>query len=385
MKKHHWIVMSLGAALVAGAMLFAGAESEKQPTAQTTASRAQVTAPIAVAKRQAVGMSVDAKVATRLHAYAKQPASVVALAPDGAERGKQAMRAWTERVMNLEAANQRESSRFLRTSYTQEQARDVPMHLGDRRDGRGAFAAAAATGTVSVLYRESDSGTDMRFQKMKEQGTPSGKLMPQGEALAQAESFFVANGFIQPSGDDTIIAREVRDRRRSEEVTGGGELDYLAQQDLVLRRGYEGKPVINSSATVGVLPGSDEVVLVKLTSWSPAAEGGKTEVKPAYDDARAKVLAGELADKLQATISAQLGGEADTAIVRDMEESWFQSERDGLVPVLVFSVEIAAEHAGEDQHTVAVAMTPYHDSAILWEQGRAPREAAPAPATASAE
>jgi len=373
----------VGAGIVAGATWWAAAPSHHH----ITAAQPHVTAmqthslPSTPALAQ-THVRLDDQVTAALVDYATRPATAIALDPSGAERGKSAMRAWTSRVTNLDNANQRQSTRFDRTSYTDQQARDVSMHLGDRRGKDGAFADSrtASTGWVSIVYRESTNGRDMMFEKLgKDQAhKATGSGLPEQQATEQARAFVVENGLIAETASDLIGRVEVRERHENQEQATG-ESDFLVQQDLVLRRTFEGKPVINASASIGLLPAGNEVVSVKLANWTPVSsgEGARTEIKPAFDGARAKKLAEQLQSQLVDVLKDQLGEDAEGAVVKNMEESWFSSDRDGLIPALVFAVELG--DSSGDRHTVAVAMTPYHDSAQIWQQGRKVRTAAVEP------
>jgi hypothetical protein len=373
----------LGAGVVAGATWWAAAPSQHAITAKQPHVTAMQThsAPSTPALAQ-TRVRLDDHVTAALVDYATRPATAIALDPSGAERGKAAMRAWTSRVTNLDNANRRQSTRFDRTSYTDPQARDVPMHLGDRRakDGSVGDSRAASAGSVSIVYRESTNGREMMFEKLgKDQAhKATGSGLPEKQATEQARTFMVENGLIAETGSDLIGRVEVRERHENQEEATS-EADFLVQQDLVLRRTFEGKPVINASASIGVLPAGNEVVSLKVANWTPVSSSSdaRTEIKPAFDGARAKKLAEQLQSQLVDVLKDQLGQDAEGAVVKDMEESWFASDRDGLIPALVFVVELG--DSSGDRHTVAVAMTPYHDSAQIWQQGRKVQSAAVEP------
>jgi len=353
-------------------------QSTPAPQARTTTSTVEHQSAHSTPRAPSLSpsLAVDDSVHAALYDYAKRPATTVALDPQGVERGKAAMRAWVSRSVNLDTAHQRQSARFNRIAYTDPQARDVPMHLADRRSESGVFANSASTGVVSVVYRESTTGHVMSFDKLdKEKAAPTGPGLSERDATAQARAFMLDNELIGESATDVIARQEVRERHVSQQQDHSDDLDFLVQQDIVLRRTFEGKPVINSSATVGVLPDTThEIVGLKVSNWIPIStkDGARNQIKPAYDDTAARELAGQLEGKLADVISQELGADGEGAIVRGVEESWFSSERDGLIPALVFAVELPAT---DDHQTVAVAMTPYHDSAQIWQQGRTPRSA----------
>jgi hypothetical protein len=341
----------LGAAIVVGSvsLLTRSPRATKSVVVERHAAYVAATAPTLPSQRH-----IDDHVHAALVDYAKRPATTIAL--ETGEQGKTAVRAFVSRSINLDAASQRQSTRFDRTSYTSPAARDVPMHLGDRPG----ITDEASTGTVAVVYREGK--TAMSFQKLdKDKQTPTGAGLPEHEATEQARSFMIANGIIGESKTDVIARVQVRERRVNQEDAS----DFLAQQDIVLQRTVDGKPVINSSASVSVLPNT-EIVGLKVSNWIPTTSD-RTQIKSTSDDAAARVLATNIEAQLADVLAQELGSDAQGAIVRDVEESWFSSDRDGLIPALVFVVELRNDG---HPYTVAVAMTPYHDSAQIWQQGR---------------
>lgn len=328
-----------------------------------------------------VGPVIESDVVGRLHAFARKPAKHVSLQRSALAKAQAVMRSWVGRAMALDKADKRVSKRFLRTSYGQDLERDAPMFLSDRAGADGSFATAAAERTndapVRTLYRESDDGSYMKFQKLRETSGPAGDGLLEGDAQASAESFFVENGMITPNAVDAISGSEVRARRIDEgDLAQQTAQDYLAQQDVILKRSYEGKPVLNSVASVSVLPDTGEVVIVKVANWTPTEANGESSIKPAYDSGQAQALTAELEQKLKDTLAQELGNEANTAVVKGVEEAWYQTTDDGLIPVLMFEVETQPDGASEPR-TTPLLMNPYGDNTVIWEHGRVPHESAP--------
>jgi len=328
---------------------------------------------------------IEEHVMSALHDFAQRPAKRVGLLQGAVEQTKQVMRSFVGRAIDLDKADKRVSKRFTRTSYRQKLENDAPIHLADRvgKDGiftRDGDAKVARDGEpVDAVYRESDDGSVMKFQKARENDGPAGEGLSEADAKESAEKFFVENGMVTPTDVDTISKTELRERR----IDVGNEAmesddDYLAQQDTLLRRSYEGKPVINSVASVGTLPGSGEVVLVKLANWTPSDPSGAETIKPAYDAQQAQQLTDELRKRVLDTLVEQTGTAAEGAVIKSMDEGWYQTPDDGLIPVLLFQAETRPPGNDEVQN-VALIVNPFGSNDEIWQQGRVPHDEAPAP------
>jgi hypothetical protein len=310
--------------------------------------------------------------------FARKPWTKVPLAADEHGRTRARMRAIAGAAIDLQRANARKSTRFRRTSYTQDVTSDRPIHLGDRwgPDGRPTARREAGGAPLAepmrVVYREGDDGTTFALAKMKEQSAPGGGL-DSAAASQQAESFFVENGLLAENKHDQIEPFEVRERRISAEAEGGGDDQLLAQQDVLLRRTYEGKQVINSRASVGLLPESGEVVQVQVERWTPVDGEGATTTKPELRDDEAQKTAELLEHKLRRQIELETGATLASAQVDHVEEAWFQTDA-GLIPVLVFVVRVTFVQDPNETRNLILAINPAGDDSLIWDQGRIVRE-----------
>ncbi len=313
--------------------------------------------------------------------FARKPWTKVPLRADGHSRAAGMMRAIAGSALDLERAKARRSTRFFRTAYTDDVTSDTPIHLADRwgADGRPTARqdaeAKALDEPMRVVYREGDDGTTFGLAKMKEQPPSSGPGLEAASATQQAESFLVENGLLAEAGSDRIEPHDVRERRVGTEApNGGGDQDLLAQQDVLLRRTYDGKQVVNSHASVGVLPDSGEVVEIKVERWTPVDPAGTTTTKPpTASEQEAQRTATQLEEKLRRQIERDTGAELVSAYVEHIEEAWFQSD-EGLIPVLVFMVRVAFTIAPNEPRNLIVAINPAGDDSLIWDQGRIVRE-----------
>jgi hypothetical protein len=312
---------------------------------------------------------------------AKRPAQRVPLRQGEREQRKATMRLLAGNVINFDEAKQRKSGKFKRTSFMHE-GKDRPLFLSDRLGDKGQLlgerpmAANAEADSVKTIYRESDDGSSFKLQRLKERASYSGSTLPNGEVQKSGRDFLLESGLIKEAGNDKIQGTEIRERRTNGEDGEGATADNLEQQDILLRREFEGKPVINSVASVGVLPEDGEVVLLKVSNWDSADGGAAQTFKPHYDEQQANILADAWQNKVVQVLQEDGNNALEGATVRGTTEAWFQDE-DGLSPALVFNVEITPKGGGEVRE-IPVVVNPYGSEDEIWYQGRPPRqEAAP--------
>jgi len=393
MRKRRWLVVAGIAALAAsGIIWFARTRGVRATNGAATSTTTQVGAgatsapgagsnrPMGAASMDGGKVTLSPEVAQALVEFARKAWKNVPLAADKNPRTRGIMRGIASAAIDLEHARSRMSSRFLRTSYTQDVKSDAPIYLGDRwgPDGRPTARRDAAAKPLAepmrTVYREGADGTTFGLAKMKEQ-TTAGAGLEASAASQQAKGFFVENGLLAESTADRIEPGEVRERRISSEApSGGAEKDVLAQQDILLRRTYEDKLVVNSRASVGVLPDSGEVVEIRLERWTAVDAAGETTTKAPSSEGEARSTATLLEEKLRRQIELDLGTALVSAQVEHVEEAWFQTDT-GLIPVLVFVVRVVV--AGEEgPRNLVVAINPGGDDSLIWDQGRIVREPA---------
>lgn len=326
-------------------------------------------------------VTVAPEVTQGLVDFSRKPWTTVPLRTEERDRARAMMRSVASRAIDLAKASARKSKSFKRTSYTQDVGADAPMHLGDRwgKDGRPAGEMAAATPTASpmrVIFREGDDGSTFNLLKTKEH-TAVGGGMDSSVATQQVQRFFVENGLLSETANDKIEGMEVRERHVSAQQGGGADdQDLLAQQDVLLRRTYDGKQVINSHASVGILPETNEVVQVQLEHWTPVDTGGTETTKAEQPEGEARRTAESLQDKLLKQIEAEADEPIASASVEHVEEAWFQTDT-GLIPVLVFVVRVFYAADPKEPRNLIVAINPNGDDSLIWDQGRIVRDPVP--------
>ena len=285
---------------------------------------------------------------------------------------------WLKQSWILQRAKVRKSRRFLRTTYIQDVNAERGIFLHDRITPGGTLRSEHTRSEktleqpIKTLYRESDNGEVMKLQTLKELADPGGGGLDAQHAEASAKSFFFENGLLQEGDRDVVAWTEIRERRTNADMPFGEILDYLEQQDIILHREYNGKPVVNSSATIGVLPKEEEVTLIKISNWASTMEEHAFTIKPESSDGEAAEIADSLERKITALIEKESRGVATSADVIDIQEGYYQHEDKGLIPVLVCEAEI---NPGQSEpYSAVILVNPYGDEEELWFQGRRPSQ-----------
>lgn len=282
------------------------------------------------------------------------PVRVVPLVPGAEEQSRHLFSLWVSGSVDLDRAETRPSPRFPgRVLY-----RQVPVPTPARRlDERLAFRQATSGTTVTldpsaawVDFQGSPAeircrmgGGEYLFRKDAELRHDGPVDRP--KLIAGVRDFLRENRFVRESDADAQGPAEVVLRRVNREGAAGEvSEDFIVQADVVVGRSFEGKPVVNSKAVLGVSPATGEIVKFGLFNWTPARpEKARVVLGRTGFDAASSLLR-----RVEGRLRERWGGFSRAGVVR-AEAAWVQTGN-ALVPVLVFEVE--AEYAYPDGSTV---------------------------------
>jgi len=290
------------------------------------------------------------------------------------DQNKQLFRTWVSGSIDLTKATKRVSRRFNRTTFGQKVTRIKPRLLTERLKlisrtetptGGAVSPVAQPRAKVSaqpqakakvrytsglqlekvkalqlktpmqIIYREGPMY--FRFQKLREVRAEA--PLQKSVAVQLGKNFLLNNSFIRETNKDKIGAVYVQERRINEERGERQQpVDYLVQQDLVFERHYEGKPVLNSKAVIGIFPGTKEIVLFKHFNWTPLEEQKIQKISPQMLRSVSSATGSEIANRLQQKIR-KYSGKFTRAEVKQVIPAWFQTE-ESLIPVLAFEIFI---------------------------------------------
>lgn len=277
-----------------------------------------------------------------------------------AEQSKQIFRTWASGSIDFDQATSRVSERFDRTSYIQsvteeklrlptERLKTIPMEQRSLKSSNLQETTLQVQAVpqlqlqkppvvqlkapLQVVYREGPAY--FKFQKIKE--VRSATPLKESIIVDLTKKFLLENSFFEETPKDTIGKIQVLERRINEDL-GEGKTpdDYLVQQDVVFQRLYEGKPVINSKITLGILPSTKDIVLFKQLNWSPVDEKKEQQISQVQLKSIGSGSAPELVQRLQQKIKEN-NGNFSKAEVKQVISGWFQTD-DSLIPVLAFEV-----------------------------------------------
>jgi hypothetical protein len=287
---------------------------------------------------------VPAHVSEIISAEAVKVKKIVPIARPMLDQTKRLFRTWISPSIDLSRAQMRESRLYSRNTYSQ-QVNEQQLRLPTERwvtpisglqqpvMAQAQFSAQTKSQSgnpVKTIYREGP--TYFRFQKIKERRAQT--RIKDSDAIRLTRDFLMENGFLIETEKDRIGRIEINERRINEDGGEGGKSDdYLVQQDISFRRVFEGKPVINSIITVGLLPDTKEIVLIKHFHWTPLEE--KKEVPASSQQVKSvgPVSSSSIVEGIKKKLRASCGS-FTKAEIKQVVPAWFQTE-DNLIPVLV--------------------------------------------------
>lgn len=284
----------------------------------------------------------------------ESPIRVVPLVPGAEEQSRQLFSLWVSGSVDLERSEARPSPRFPgRVLYRQAPAPTPARRLDERLAFRRAPSGVAATLDPSAAWVDLQGapteircrvgGGEYLFRKDAELRHDGPVDRP--KMIAGVRDFLRENRFVRESDADAQGPAELVLRRVNREgAAGEGSENFIVQADVVVGRTFEGKPVVNSKAVLGVSPATGEIVKFGLFNWTPARPEKARVVlgRTGFDAASA------LLSRVEGRLRERWGGFSRAGVVR-AEAAWVQTA-DALVPVLVFEVE--AEYAYPDGSTV---------------------------------
>ena len=263
------------------------------------------------------------------------------------DQTKRLFRTWISPSIDLIRAKKRESKLHFRTTYIQKIQKEK-LRLPTERwlaPGSGlqgsvlrqpqlfVQANSQLVKPLEIFYREGPSY--FKFQKIKE--TRAATRIKKSDAIRLAGDFLLKNGFLQQTQKDRIGRIDITERRINEERgEGRNPVDYLVQQDIIFRRIFEEKPVINSTITVGLLPDTKEIVLIKHFHWTPLEEKKGIQAIPQSFTSVGSATNSLIINGLKKKIRAACGS-FTKAEIKKVVPAWFQT-KDELIPVLVSEI-----------------------------------------------
>ena len=263
------------------------------------------------------------------------------------DQTKRLFRAWISPSIDLSRAKRKERKLYSRTTYIQKVEKEK-LRLPTERwlSPKGglqkpikdlaqlpAQKKSQLSNSVKTLYREGPAY--FKFQKIKEMRSKT--RLKESDAVRLTKDFLLKNGFLTQTQKDIIGRIDITERRINEDGGEGKKPDdYLVQQDITFYRVFEGKPVINSKITVGLLPDTKEIVLIKHFNWTPLEEKRKAPVSSQRLASVRSVSDSSILTGLKKKIQAACGSFTKAEITK-VAPAWFQTE-DELIPVMVSAV-----------------------------------------------
>ncbi|MBP7864949.1 MAG: hypothetical protein KA419_03285 [Acidobacteria bacterium] len=299
-------------------------------------------------------VTVAPKAADAVLRALEAPVRVVPLVPGAEDQSRHLFSLWVSGSVELDQAEVRSSTRFPgRVLYRQATSPTPSRRLGERLVFRRTPSGVTVTldpqalrvdaGEPSADVRCRVGGGQFLFRKNVEarHDGPVDRV----KLVDEVRGFLRENRFVRESDADRQGPAEVVLRRVNQEgADGGAPEDFVVQADVVIGRAFEGKPVVNSKAVLGVSPSTGEIVKFGLFDWVPARpEKARVVLGRTGFDA-----ASELLNRMEAKVRERRGAFVRAEVVR-AEAAWVQTA-DALVPVMVFEVE--AEYAYPDGSTV---------------------------------
>jgi len=240
---------------------------------------------------------------------------------------------WVDISVNLDKSSKRESTRFNRTTYKVANSSSQMRLLSERFDPLGTIVANAPLikrTPAPAMYREGP----MYFKfKLLTENKASSKLS-KDDLVPVVKSFITDNKFITETDADKIGSVEVCDTRINEDSQNNPKgKDFIINQNVILRRTVNGKPVINSQLSIEVYPDSKEITGIDCFNWPSLEENRKTALsKEALKTANASGEE-ELSNHIYKRIAKSVRNIKNVDIT-DISEGWFQAD-DNLLPVAV--------------------------------------------------
>lgn len=298
----------------------------------------------------ALDIIMDNKITQSIGSITKKERVLIPIDKAKEEKNKAKMRKWISYSFDIEEASVRESKRFKRTSYTM--VTDAPMiplltdEIGllnnnpfmqkQRKENRE---------FEKVLYRE--GATYFKFLNFKENKATT--KLDDNEIIPLAKKYILKNNFLSETQLDRIGEIEVCNTMLNEEgATEGEDQDFVVQQNVVFRRSFADKPVVNSQISVGIFPDTKEILELNHFNWTPLEEESRWHVSKKALQAERLFKTSDVISKVKGKIS-YMSGNATKAIVKDVTEAWYQAS-DELIPILIVEYDVYVNADDEPRH-----------------------------------
>lgn len=303
---------------------------------------------VIIARPSSAAIVIPDQINTAIAAEAAKVQKTVPLNTLERDQNKVLFRTWVSESIDLNRAARRTSRRIPRTTFKQSVMTEKLRMPAERmllpkppKPGalitpqlqRQAIRSVALQKPVEVYYREGLA--NFRYHKVKEAKAKA--PIPTAEAIKLSRDFLVQNRFLQETDVDKVGTSYIINRRIDEQ----GGANYITQQDIVLERSFEGKPVINSKMVIGLDPGTKEILLIKHFHWTPMNRQATRQLtlqeRTAARSHSGAIVRQRLEEKIQKT-----SGKFTRATVKQVIPAWFQTDN-GLIPIIAFRINV--EHS----------------------------------------
>lgn len=274
------------------------------------------------------------------------PAKRVPVSRTLVQEEKEKFRNYVSVSMDLNRAQKRINSKLGRVSYFMRcDGGDKPRSIFEKIDENGRVTGDKLkheTGprtkkgsSVKLHYHEGPNYLEFEREKNGVEGI---NAVSRERSIELVRDFIKNVKLINETNYDKIRSIDVDNVSSSEEMgredREAGDVNYVMEQSVNLRRAYRGIPVINSSMRVAFTPGNNEIIQVVKRHWTPLVEEGDITVKAEYSAEEARQLAKEVGKELKSAI-AEGNVVFQEALVNNVEYVYWQAES-GLQPLLYF-------------------------------------------------
>ncbi|MGA1842417.1 MAG: hypothetical protein ACMUIU_17510 [bacterium] len=288
----------------------------------------------------ALDIIMNKKITQSIGSITKKERVIIPIDKEKEEGNRVKMQKWVSYSFNIEEASVRESKRFKRTSYTM--VTDTPMIrlLTDETEllNNNPFIQKQSEENGEpdrVLYREGT--TYFKFLNFKENKATT--KLDDNQIIPLAKKYILKNNFLSETRLDRIGEIEVCNTILNEEgATEGEDQDFIVQQNVVFRRSFAGKPVVNSQISVGIFPDTKEIIELNHFNWTPLEEGNRWYKSKKALQAERLFEPSDVISKVKGRISF-MSGNGTKAIVKDVTEAWYQAS-DELIPILIVEYDV---------------------------------------------
>lgn len=285
--------------------------------------------------------------------------SIIPVSKAGLNDNKNRFRKWVGASIDIDNSAKRESNRFNRTTYKTVSDNAQSRFLTERFNPSGEIivvnkvAFQKKSEPSPTLYREGPMY--FKFAQMKENKALT--KLKSDDIIPIVKGFITDNKFITETDIDKIGSVELCDTRINEDGKKNVDgTDFVVNQNVILRRMVDGKPVVNSHFSISVYPDTKEILEMDCFNWPSLEENSRATLsKEALATANALSEA-ELSNKINTRIMNVVKN-CKKVYVNEVTQGWFQSDSD-LSPVLIVDFEaITGNNSEPDKYMEVVTLT----------------------------